>query len=424
MTEERLPLAELLAKAGWCHTGVPAYRAEIIPVEPVWVVPAKGVVVMRIVVVGAGILGASTAYHLAREGADVTVVDQSYDGRATAAGAGILCPWPSRVDDAIFYSLYAAGARYYAELVQALAEHGKSDVGYRRSGALVVSTDPAELTAVEGLLRERCYDAPEMGAVDRVSPHEAQALFPPLRPDFAGVHIAGGARVDGRRCAAALLRAAQRYGATIERGEARLIASHDRLTGVGLDSIRIDADQVVLAAGAWAPALLRPLGLHLSIEPQRGQILHLCLPGQDTRAWPVILPPGAHYLLAFDDRIVAGATRENDAGFDHRVTAAGQMELLSHALDVAPGLAGATIIETRVGFRPVGPGLRPLLGRATAIDGLLIGNGLGAAGLTIGPLAGRLLADEALGRPTSLDLTPFDPLRRQAPAAHLAPTLR
>jgi D-amino-acid dehydrogenase len=110
---------------------------------------------MRIVVVGAGILGASTAYHLAREGADVTVVDQSHDGRATAAGAGILCPWPSRVDDAIFYRLYAAGARYYAELVPALVEHGQSAVGYRRSGALVVSTDPAELAAVEGLLRER-----------------------------------------------------------------------------------------------------------------------------------------------------------------------------------------------------------------------------------------------------------------------------
>jgi D-amino-acid dehydrogenase len=384
---------------------------------------------MRIIVVGAGILGASTAYHLAREGADVTVVDQSHDGRATAAGAGILCPWPSRVDDAEFYGLYAAGARYYAELIPALAEHGETDdgqgeVGYRRSGALVVSADPAELVAVEDLLRKRRGNAPEMGAVSRVSSREAQALFPPLRPDFAGVHIAGGARVDGRRLAAALLRAAQRHGATIEHGEARLIESHGRLTGVGLGSRRIEADQVVLAAGAWAAALLRPLGLHLPIEPQRGQILHLGLPGHDTRAWPIILPPGSHYLLAFDDRIVAGATRESGTGFDHRVTAAGQMELLSQALAVAPGLGRATIIETRVGFRPVGPGVRPLLGRVGAIDGLLIGNGLGASGLTIGPLAGRLLADEALGLPTSLDLAPFDPLRRHAAPAPVAPALR
>ncbi len=110
----------------------------------------------------------------------------------------------------MFYELYAAGARYYADLVPALAADGESDdgaseLGYRQSGALVVSTDPADLAATEALLQQRRADGrPEMGAVNRVSPREAQALFPPLRPDFAGVHIAGGARVtDGvspRRC--------------------------------------------------------------------------------------------------------------------------------------------------------------------------------------------------------------------------------
>ena len=54
---------------------------------------------MHIVVVGAGILGASVAYHLARYGAQVTIVDQAHPGRATAAGAGIICPWVSGVDD-------------------------------------------------------------------------------------------------------------------------------------------------------------------------------------------------------------------------------------------------------------------------------------------------------------------------------------
>src|ERR1700757_1704104 len=95
--------------------------------------PAKGVV-MHIVVVGAGILGASTAFHLAREGARVTVVDQAHDGRATAAGAGIICPWVSGADDPAFYRLYCEGGRYYSELIPALAEIGESDPGYRRAG--------------------------------------------------------------------------------------------------------------------------------------------------------------------------------------------------------------------------------------------------------------------------------------------------
>ncbi len=370
---------------------------------------------MRAIVIGAGVLGASAAFHLARDGAEVTVIDQARDGRATAAGAGIICPWLSGADDPEFYRLYAAGACYYTELVPALEEQGESDLGFRRAGALAVSADPMELDAIERLLRRRRAETPEMGEVGRLAPRQARGLFPPLRADLAAVHIAGAARVDGRRLAAALLRAAQRNGATVRVGQADLVAAGNRVTGARLGEESIAADVVVVAAGAWAPALLQPFGLELPIRPQRGQIVHLHLPGQQTQAWPIILPPGDHYLLAFDgSRVVAGATRETGAGFDYRVTAAGQAEVLVEALRVAPGLGEATVMETRVGFRPMGPDLRPMLGRGRVVDRLVIGNGLGAAGLTIGPFAGRLLAELALDRQPGLDLAAFDPLRRRA----------
>jgi D-amino-acid dehydrogenase len=113
--------------------------------------------------------------------------------------------------------------------------------------------------------------------------------------------------------------------------------------------------------------------------------------------------------VPFDEgRIVIGATRESGVGFDYRVTASGQAEVLSEALGIAPGLAAATVIETRVGFRPVSVG--PLLGWVRGIEGLAVGNGLGAAGLTIGPLAGRLLADMVTGRAGMMDLSAFDPV--------------
>jgi D-amino-acid dehydrogenase len=387
--------------------------------------PAKGDAEMRIVVVGAGVLGASTAYHLAREGADVAVVDQAHEGRATAAGAGILCPWASHVDDPAFYELYAAGARYYSDLVPALSELGETDLGFRRAGALIVSTDPTELKSAESLLRDRRMEAPEIGDVDRLFPREVKALFPPLRADLAGIHVAGGARVDGRRLAASLLRAAEHHGATVARGFVELISRGNRVPSVRLDDREIVADAVVITAGAWSPALLRPLGINLPIQPQRGQIIHLHLPGQETNSWPVVLPPGSHYLLAFDDsRVVAGATRESGAGFDYRVTAAGQAEVLSEALRIAPGLGAATLVETRVGFRPVSLDGWPLLGQVRNVEGLVIGNGLGAAGLTIGPLAGRLLADVVLDRQPALDLAPFDPLRRHEPERMPQPPLR
>jgi D-amino-acid dehydrogenase len=402
------------------HRGALVVRAEIIPANLIWIMPAKGDV--HIVVVGAGILGASTAFHAARVGARVTVVDAAHEGRATAAGAGIICPWVSGAEDAAFYTLYCEGGRYYAELVAALAEVGETDLGYRRTGALVVSDDTNELAAFERLLVERKAKTPAMGDISLLTARDAVGLFPPLRRDFGAVLVSGGARVDGRRMAAGLLRGSEHFGAVVRSGHATLAVAGGRASGVRLADEAIEADCVVVAAGAWAPVLLRDVGVALPIEPQRGQIVHLLLRGARTQDWQVIFPPGAHYLVPFDDgRVVVGATRENGAGFDHRVTALGQAQVLAEALHVAPGLGVATIVETRVGFRPVGPGMRPMFGMIPGIGGLFVGSGLGAAGLTIGPFGGRLLAEAALGAVPSLDLAPFAPLRRVAREAPLQP---
>lgn len=375
---------------------------------------------MRVIVIGAGVLGASTAFHLALAGAEVALVDQAHDGRATAAGAGIVCPWLSEAGDRDWHRIAEAGARYYPALVRLLAGSGEREIGYRQVGALSVAADPAELDRVERLVRARHVEAPEAGEIARLSPTEARALFPALHPDLGAVRVGGGARVDGRLLAGALRRAAERRGGRFHAGTAvGLIARGGRITGVRVgDGDVLGADAVVVAAGVWTAALLAPLRLWLVIEPQRGQIVHLRLEGARTEAWPIVLPPGSHYLLAFEGgRIVAGATRERGAGLDCRVTAAGQAEVLNQALAVAPGLASATVVETRIGFRPVGPDVKPMLGTVAGLDGLMIGNGLGPSGLTIGPYAGRLLAQAALGQRPDLDLAPYDPLRSRGGAA-------
>jgi D-amino-acid dehydrogenase len=104
---------------------------------------------------------------------------------------------------------------------------------------------------------------------------------------------------------------------------------------------------------------------------------------------------------------VAGATRETGAGFDVRVTAGGLHEVLARALEVAPGLAAGTHLETRVGLRPAAA--RPLLGPAAGVAGLVVATGLGATGLTMGPLAGVTAAQVALGIKPEADLAPFRP---------------
>lgn len=368
---------------------------------------------MRVVVIGAGIFGASVAYHLTRAGAEVVMVDAQREGRATEAGAGIICPWSSANTDPAHYAISAGGARYYPELVAMLAEDGETALSYRRVGGLCLGIGAHTLDRIEALATARRATAPEAGAITRLSPAEARALFPPLHPQTAALHIEGGARMDGRKMAAALRRAAMARGAVLqETGVTGLVRAGSRVAGVETTAGRIDADEVVLTAGAWAPALLAPLGITLPVAPQRGQILHLRLDGQDTSHWPVVLPGTGHYLLSFDDsRVVVGATRETGSGFDYRLTAGGVMQELQHALAVAPGLADATLHELRIGMRPMSADGRPLLGRIDGLDGLSVGNGLGPSGLTIGPYAGAVLAALIQGRQTALDLAPYAPLR-------------
>ncbi len=363
---------------------------------------------MKIIVIGAGVFGASTAYHLARAGAEVVIVDAAHEGRATAAGAGIISPWSSRVEDPDFYRLAAGGGRLYPRLIGQLAEDGEADTGYRKVGALSVTADPGELRFMERLVRER--QAPEAGEISVLSPEEARKLFPPLREDLSAVHLTGAARVDGRRLAPALLRAAARHGAVRRDGLAALLVERDRVRGVRLGDEAIEADAVIATAGAWAPQLLAPLGIKPAVEPQRGQIVHLRLPGVETGAWPVVLPLSDHYLLTFDDsRVVVGATREWGSGFDYRVTAGGLAKVLRDALSVAPGLAEAALIETRIGFRPMPADGKIRLGFVA--ERLAVGNGLGASGLTIGPYAGALLAELVLRGKAEIDLAPYRPLR-------------
>jgi D-amino-acid dehydrogenase len=367
----------------------------------------------RVIVVGSGIVGASCAFSASCLGAEVVLVDAGHLGQATAAGAGIVCPWSSPVDDPLWHAFASASAREYPRLVEDLADRGETDVGYRRVGALrLADTDERRDQVMRRLVALRAQ-APEIGDVQALTGSQARDMFPPLRADCRAVYIGGAARVDGRLLAGALIRAAIGNGASVRAGRAALACRSGRVTGVILDGQLIGGDAVVVAAGAWTAAFLESVGLAVAVTPQRGQIAHISVAPADTSRWPVVLPGGSgHYMLAFDDsRVVAGATRETGAGFDYRVTPGGLAEVLGEALAVAPGLASGTYLETRVGFRPAGPDNRPLLGPVAAIGGLVIATGLGATGLTMGPYAGAIAARAAMGEPPDVDLAPFDPLR-------------
>lgn len=382
-----------------------------------------------VIVVGGGIVGASAAYRLARSGARVTLVDRADTGQATAAGAGILSPGTSFHPPAAFFPLAFRAVAYYDTLLAALAEDGETETGFEAVGLLHVATTEAEATALPLLLRlieeRRAAGAPRIGAVEMLTGDEARALFPALGVCLGAIHTSDAARVDGRLLRDAMCRGGARRGARIVTGSAEAIRESGggvEVTVNGETLATLTAGAAILAGGAWSGMLAETLGVgigaRLPVFPQRGQILHLRLPGRETARWPIVVGFHSHYILTFpQDRVVAGATRESDAGFDARMTAGGVCEALDEALRVAPGLADATLEEVRVGLRPASPDGLPLLGRIPGCEHIYVATGHGASGLQLGPYSGALVADLALGRSSApdlgvdLDVAPFAPDR-------------
>jgi D-amino-acid dehydrogenase len=371
----------------------------------------------RVIVVGAGIVGATAAWQLARRGVRVHLVEAGETGPATWAGAGIVQPWRPAAQGA--WAAYSDLAGHtWPQLAADLAADSGQDPSYAVVGGLTVSRDVARLrTAAEELTAARTARGwTGAGEVELLAPGDAAARFTGLSEELAAVWTGGVGRVDGRLFRQAAVAAAERAGAVLRTGRATLVADGSRVRGVRVGDEQVDADTVVLAAGAWTAELCAPLGVRLGLTPMRGQIVHLHLPGADTADWPTVMTLGEehghHYLLAFPGgRVVVGATREPGAGFDHRVTVAGQRQVLDAALTLAPGLADATVLETRVGFRPVTPDGFPLLGAVPGLDGLVVATGLGANGLTYGPLMGVLATGLALGEEAPFDLGAFRPDR-------------
>ncbi|WP_010529719.1 NAD(P)/FAD-dependent oxidoreductase [Lentibacillus jeotgali] len=362
----------------------------------------------KFIVIGAGILGATTAYKLAKSGSEVVVIDRHDTGQATDAAAGIICPWLSQRRNKAWYKLAKGGARIYHDLIQELSDEGETATGYAQTGAISIHTDEQKLAGMKERALKRREDAPEIGEVTLLDAKQTQDVFPHLSDRFASVHVSGAARVNGRELRNAFIRGAEKHGAIVLKGNARLLQVGSRVTGASVNGQTIEADQVIAACGAWIHELLAPLNIKFKSTSQKAQILHLQTPRMDTSRWPVVMPPNDQFMLTLDDRIIVGATHEDDAGFDGRITAGGLNEIITKALDVAPGLWDSTILEARVGFRPHTPGYLPIIGPLPGYDGLLVANGLGSSGLTTGPYVGSQLANLALGKELEIDLANYD----------------
>lgn len=366
------------------------------------------------IVVGGGLLGMATAYHLVGAGVGTLLIDRADRGRATDAGAGILSPETNSRDAEAWFDFASDAVEYYPTLMRQLQAEQDGDTGYAQCGKLVVAVsdderEPFEQARRTIFARQKRRGRPAPEDLHEVTSSEARALFPALAPVHGAIYSRKAARVDGRLLNGALQRAAEAHGLVVRSGSVeRLMVQDHAVTGVSVDGETLLAGTVVIAGGAWSPTFASQLGVDIPVAPQRGQIIHLGLHGEDTSRWPMVSAFHEHYMVPWpDSRVVVGATRETGSGFRPHTTASGVREVLGQALRVAPGLAAAEIREIRVGLRPLAADGLPVLGPVRGMRNVLLVTGHGPSGLTLGCYSGKIIADMVFGKSPASDISAF-----------------
>lgn len=360
-----------------------------------------------VAVVGAGLIGCSVAYELAKRGVTVTVFDHAEPARAASwAGAGMLAPFSEELPDPAMLAFCRAALAAYPAFVEELHERSGVDARFRRAGTVHVALDEVQFAALTARAPAYRANGGEVTLLDRAATHEREPL---LARDLAGaLLVANEAQVDNRRLGRALVAACERLGVRFERVEGvALEADARRVRGLRTARGFASAPVVVNAAGAWAGALAGvPVAAQVPVRPVAGEMLALAVPPGALHA---LVWLGHRYLVPRDDgRLLVGATVE-ERGFDARVTAGGVRDLLTAALAAAPALASFALVETWAGLRPGSHDGRPYLGR-TALEGYVLATGHYRNGILLAPATGRALASLIVDGEAS-ELAPFAPAR-------------
>ncbi len=365
-----------------------------------------GAAKLKVIIIGAGVMGMMQARELALQGVEVVLLDKGLSGtEASWAGGGIVSPlYPWRYPEAVT-ALASWSQAYYPNLIQSLEAESDIDPELTRHGLMMLDVDDwecaldwaaqnqawlepvdhAQIYKLEPGLREGCIEALWMSQVSSVrNPRLLKALRVVIDKDPL---------IELREVSPV----------------ANLLASDGgHANGVRLESgEQILGDKILFCSGAWTPQFFPELDI--KVLPIKGQmVLFDAEPGLINR---VVLSQGKYVIPRRDGKVVAGSTLEN-TGFDKSTTHEAREALADMAIDLFPELAAYPIAGHWAGLRPSSPSGIPYIGRVPNYTNVYINAGHFRNGLVLAPASVRLMTETLCEQATSLDISPYEPSLR------------
>ncbi|MFK0073497.1 NAD(P)/FAD-dependent oxidoreductase [Arthrobacter woluwensis] len=371
-----------------------------------------------VLVIGAGVIGAATAYFAAKAGLSVTIVDQGLPASGTSSACeGNILVSDKELGPELELTRYSLSV-WKGEL----AEH-RHLWEFEAKGGIIVASRPSSLESLHRVMGvQRGFGV----AVEELDPAALRRAEPHITPDaLGGAYYPEDSQVQPMLVAAHLVRLATEAGSVFHAGATvtGMMRDGDRVTGVRTTRGDFAAGNVVNCTGTWAGEIGALAGVNVPVMPRRGFVM-VTEP----------LPPMVHhkvYAAEYIDNvgssdaglqaspvvegtpggtILIGSTRER-VGFDRTVSTEGLRRLAQNATGLFPFLAGVRAIRHYHGFRPYCPDHLPVIGHDDRAPGLWHAAGHEGAGIGLSVGTGKLLSQALSGRAPDLDLTPFAPAR-------------
>jgi len=344
----------------------------------------------HVVVAGAGIVGASIAYHLAKRGAKVTVVEASQAGAgATGKSFGWINATFSKTPQS-YFELNCMGIAGWRRLQREL--NGELQVQWGGSVAWLPPGDEADA------LQKSARRHQEWGyGATLIDEHEVRRLLPAIVPGEIGVAVWSPEEgtVDPLQAANLLLKKAQEYGAEVlcPCAVTGLVCADRFLRRIETTRGTIEAHVLVLACGVDSPRLAEMAGVRIPLKDSPGVLIHIA--PQPRMIDPVVLAPGTHFKQEWDGRIVTGGQIVAGVGTSITEASVDQAEqIFKQVQRFLPALDGVAIERVTLGYRVMPENEFPMIGFTGRCSNLYVA--AMHSGVTLAPLIGELAAREIL----------------------------